>query len=69
MAKKLGADCCVQVNKDDEETKVITCIKDTLEELPDVTIDCSGFESTVKLGLKVNIVKHHYFYTISYLII
>lgn len=54
MAKKFGADCCIQVKKEDDETKTISCIQDNLNDLPDVTIDCSGFESTVKLGLKVN---------------
>ncbi|KAK7582753.1 hypothetical protein V9T40_014198 [Parthenolecanium corni] len=52
IAQKLGADCCIQVNRSDSEEKLVKCIEESLGGPPDISIDCSGFQSTVKLGLK-----------------
>lgn len=54
MAKKLGADVGIQVHRNDNEEVLTKNIEEALGSLPDITIDCSGFESTVKLGLAVS---------------
>ncbi len=53
VAEELGADCSIQVKPNEGDEKVVKCIEETLGSLPDITIDCSGFESTIKQGLKV----------------
>lgn len=55
MAKKLGADEGIQVQRTDNEEMLTKRIEEALGSLPDITIDCSGFENTIKLGLAVRI--------------
>ncbi|XP_039275521.1 sorbitol dehydrogenase-like isoform X2 [Nilaparvata lugens] len=53
VAKELGADHTLLVKPSDDEKEVTKKIQEILEgNLPDITIDCSGFESTIKLGLQ-----------------
>lgn len=41
------------VKPEDSEERWSELIIEALEDMPTVTIDCTGFEKTVKLGLKV----------------
>ncbi|RZF49120.1 hypothetical protein LSTR_LSTR008406 [Laodelphax striatellus] len=53
VAKELGADHTILVKPNEDEKEVTKKIQEILEgSLPDITIDCSGFESTIKLGLQ-----------------
>ncbi|XP_039301121.1 sorbitol dehydrogenase-like [Nilaparvata lugens] len=53
VAKELGADHTLLVAPNDDEKVVTKKIQEILEgNLPDITVDCSGFESTIKLGLQ-----------------
>lgn len=54
VAKELGADHTLKVYLTDSEDDLVKVIEETIGQLPDVTIDCSGFESTITLGLKVS---------------
>lgn len=53
VAEELGADYTVLVKPEDSEEHLNELITEYLEDMPGVTIDCSGFEKTIKLGLKV----------------
>lgn len=53
VAKELGADYTVVVKPNDSEEHLSEVITELLEDMPSITIDCSGFETTIKLGLKV----------------
>jgi len=56
IAKKMGAFKTIKVNKGESDEQVIENIRMELNnELPDVTIDCSGFQQTIKVGIEVNI--------------
>lgn len=54
FAKDLGADCILKVNPNDDEKATAEKIKDMLGGMPEVTIDCSGYESTIKLAIAVS---------------
>lgn len=51
VAKELGATHTVLVNKEDTEDELVKRIHSTLGMQPDKVIDCTGFESTVRLAL------------------
>jgi len=51
VAKELGADYVIKINPDDDTNKVVENIKAQLGDAPDVTIECSGAESSVKLAI------------------
>lgn len=56
MAKKMGAFKTIKTNKAESDEQVIENIRMELNyELPDVTIDCTGFQQTIKVGIEVNI--------------
>lgn len=56
VAKKMGAFKVIKVNREDSDEKAIENIRIEMEnELPDVTIDCSGFQQTIKMGIEVSI--------------
>jgi len=56
IAKKMGAFKTIKVNREESDEQVIENIRMELNnELPDVTIDCSGFQQTIKVGIEVNI--------------
>ncbi|XP_014250235.1 sorbitol dehydrogenase-like isoform X2 [Cimex lectularius] len=52
LAKICGADHTVQINGTESENDLEKVIRETLGGQPDKTIDCSGFESSIRLGLK-----------------
>jgi len=51
VAKELGADYTVLIEKDDTETDIVKKVESALGTLPNKTIDCSGVESTNRVGL------------------
>ena len=51
VAKDLGADYTLQIEKSDKEEDLVKKIHAQLGGEPDKTIDCCGFESTIRLGL------------------
>ena len=53
MEAELGAKT-LQVTKDQPMEKFIECVKNCLGDLPDITIDASGFEATMTSALKVS---------------
>jgi len=56
IAKEMGAYKTITVNRGDSDEQAIENVKNEIDdELPDVTIDCSGFQQTIKMGLEVNI--------------
>lgn len=52
MAKELGANHVLKVNREDDEKVITKKIISILGERPDVSIDCTGFQNTVRLGLE-----------------
>lgn len=55
VAKEMGAFKVIKVNKGDSDEQAIENIRSELNnELPDVTIDCSGFQQTIKMGIEVS---------------
>lgn len=54
IAKELGADQVLQIQKEDPESKTVEKIHQLLGEAPDHTIDCSGFEATNRLSILVS---------------
>lgn len=54
-AKKLGADHAVLVTKDANEADMVRKVHELLGTHPDVSIDASGAQSTVRLALLVRI--------------
>lgn len=56
IAKEMGAYKTILVNRGDSDEQAIENVKNAIaDELPDVTIDCSGFQQTIKMGMEVNI--------------
>lgn len=56
IAKEMGAYKTITVNRGDSDEQAIENVKNEIgDELPDVTIDCSGFQQTIKMGIEVNI--------------
>lgn len=53
-AKKFGADHTVLVKQGDSEEGLAQQIIALIGEEPDKTIDCSGFESSMRLAIQVN---------------
>lgn len=54
VAKEMGAFKVVKVNRRDSDEQAIENVRNELDnELPDVTIDCSGFQQTIKMGIEV----------------
>lgn len=57
VAKNMGALKAIKINKEDSDEQAIQKVKDELDnEFSDVTIDCSGFQQTIKMGIEVLIV-------------
>lgn len=57
MAKEMGAFKTIKVNKGEPDEQAIENMRTELNnELPDITIDCSGFQQTIKMGIEVNII-------------
>jgi len=52
-AKKIGADYTVLVKQGDSEEELAEQIKNLVGTEPDKTIDCSGFESSMRLAIQV----------------
>lgn len=56
VAKEMGAYKAIKVNRGDSDEQAIENVRNEMDnELPDVTIDCSGFQQTIKMGMEVNI--------------
>lgn len=53
VAKELGADYTVQVKADENEKDITKKIVALLGSCPKITIDCSGFEATIRLAMEV----------------
>jgi len=54
VAKEMGAFKVIKVNRGDTDEQAIENLRMELDhELPDVTIDCSGFQQTIKMGMEV----------------
>lgn len=54
VANSMGAFKAIKVNREDTDEKAIERVRTALNnELPDVTIDCSGFQQTIKMGIEV----------------
>jgi Threonine dehydrogenase and related Zn-dependent dehydrogenases len=54
-AKEMGADATVLIDRNHSLEEISTHIIELLQgEQPDKTIDCSGIESTIKLGMLVS---------------
>ena len=51
VAKDLGATCTVHLKTDESVEETAKRVIESLGQMPDYTIDCVGFESTVTLGL------------------
>ncbi|XP_075210446.1 sorbitol dehydrogenase-like [Lycorma delicatula] len=52
MAKKLGADEVLKVNKNEDLKELSKKVIETLGERPQITIDCAGKQSSLGLGLE-----------------
>jgi L-iditol 2-dehydrogenase len=50
-AKELGADFTVQVTAGETVEDLVKRVQDTLGGAPDITIECSGAESSIKLAI------------------
>lgn len=57
LAKEMGAFKVIKVNKGVSDEQAIEDLRLELNELPDITIDCSGFQQTIKMGVEVYINK------------
>lgn len=53
IAKNCGADYTIQITPKDDVNIVSKKIEEILGEKPDITIDCTGYENTVNIGLRV----------------
>lgn len=54
VASDMGAFKVIKVNREDSDEQAIENVRNELNnELPDVTIDCSGFQQTIKMGIEV----------------
>jgi len=51
VAKQLGADYTIKVNPNDDTAKLAEQIKGYIGELVDITIECTGAESSLKLAI------------------
>jgi len=56
VAKEMGAYKAIRINRGDSDEQAIENVRNEIDgELPDVTIDCSGFQQTIKMGMEVYI--------------
>lgn len=53
VAKKLGADLTLKVNKTESPKELADNIIEAMGKRPDITIDCGGTEATLSLGMEV----------------
>lgn len=54
IAKEMGASKIFKIRREDTDEQAIEKIRVEMHnELPDVTIDCSGFQQTIKMGIEV----------------
>uniref|UniRef100_A0A1B6C199 Alcohol dehydrogenase-like C-terminal domain-containing protein n=1 Tax=Clastoptera arizonana TaxID=38151 RepID=A0A1B6C199_9HEMI len=52
VAKQCGADYTLLVKSEQNESEITKAIINLVGEKPNITLDCSGFESTIRLGLE-----------------
>nr|CAD7394207.1 unnamed protein product [Timema cristinae] len=52
IAKKLGADIILKVDANDDENEQVKKVHELIGQAPDISIDCSGFQSTMRLAIK-----------------
>ena len=55
MAKKLGADITIQVQRDQTSKQVASHVKESLQKAPNKVIECTGAESSINTGMYVSI--------------
>jgi len=54
LAREMGASKVIKVDTEQSDEQVIDNARKHLNKrLPDITIDCSGFEQTIKMGIEV----------------
>lgn len=54
VAKNMGAFKAIKISRGQSDEQAIESVRIELNnELPDVTIDCSGFQQTIKMGIEV----------------
>lgn len=53
VAKELGATCTVLVQKNDTDETMVKKIIKTLGQQPDISVDCSGAEMSVRIAVQV----------------
>lgn len=53
MAKELGADYQLTVKRGDEPQQLAKTVADLLEAQPDITIECTGAESSIQTAIYV----------------
>jgi L-iditol 2-dehydrogenase len=51
IAKQLGATCTVTIDTKEDAENTVKKVVAALGQMPDYTIDCAGFQSTITLGL------------------
>jgi len=57
VAKNMGAFKVIKIKREDTDEQAIENVRMELNnKLPDVTIDCSGFQQTVKMGIEVSMI-------------
>lgn len=53
VAKELGAETTLKVKSDSNEVEISEQVIKLLGSRPQITIDCSGFQSTIRLAMEV----------------
>lgn len=54
VAKNMGAFKAIKIKRGESDEQTIENVRIELNnELPDVTIDCTGFQQTIKMGIEV----------------
>ncbi|XP_050424394.1 sorbitol dehydrogenase-like [Adelges cooleyi] len=54
LAKDMGATKTIQIKKNDSDEEALNYVRNEMgNELPDVTLDCTGFQQTIKMGIEI----------------
>lgn len=55
IAKQCGADYTLKVSPKDDTKELAQKVIDLLGDRPNITLDCTAFESSISLGLEVGV--------------
>lgn len=55
MAKQCGADYTIKVTPNDDTKELSQKVIGLLGDRPNITLDCTAFESSIRLGIEVSI--------------